>query len=105
MTTEKLIEERMKSLDKDLEKHPEISLNRYAAVKGVMDKTEKNGLILKVNGVTGYFPKEFIVEAIETHLSVVRCKDCYKHKNGGIGCPFFDGINRDENDYCSYGAR
>lgn len=38
-------------------------------------------------------------------VEVVRCKDCYKHKNGGVGCPFYDGIHRDDDDYCSYGAR
>lgn len=83
------------------------------------DKTEKNGLILKVNGVTGYFPKEFIVEAIETHMSVVRCKDCEFNvanmeidENDGtdysgedIVCSYFMTDGMEENDYCSRGKR
>ena len=72
------------------------------------DKTEKNGLILKVGGVTGYFPKEFIAEAIETHISVVRCKDC-KHArkavDGYYHCRVDGCIAHNETDYCSCGER
>lgn len=38
--------------------------------------TNKKGLILTIDGTTGYFPREFLIEAIRTHLSVIRCKDC-----------------------------
>ena len=39
----------------------------------------------------------------EDVVAVVRCKDC-KHKCG-IGCPFYDGVNKSDNDFCSYGER
>lgn len=42
-------------------------INRFA---------DKKGLVLTIDGITGYFPKEFIIEAIRTHASVIRCKDC-----------------------------
>lgn len=29
---------------------------------------EKNGLVLTIDGATGYFPEEFIIEAIKTHM-------------------------------------
>ena len=36
-------------------------------------------------------------------VEVVRCKDC--NNMDGIGCPFFDGINKTDNDFCNYGKR
>lgn len=36
-------------------------------------------------------------------VEVVRCKDC-RYKSG-ICCPFYDGINKTDNDFCSYGIR
>lgn len=34
----------------------------------------ENGLLLEVNGTKGYFPKEYIVEAIQTHLNIEKIK-------------------------------
>ena len=32
------------------------------------EKTEEKGLVLTIDGVTGYFPEEFIVEAIKAYM-------------------------------------
>ena len=81
------------------------------------DKTEPKGLILKVGNVTGYFPKEFIVEAIETHISIVRCKECkrwtpskrYGTDHNDVKRYYGECVvthrSEREDHYCSYGGR
>ena len=40
----------------------------FASDADVVPKSE-DGLILTIDGASGYFPKEFIIEAIKTHMS------------------------------------
>ena len=35
----------------------------------------------------------------EDVAEIVRCVDCEKYD--GIGCPFFDGIHKHDDDFCS----
>ena len=52
--------------------------------------SKDDGLILTINGVTGYFPKEFIIEAIETHIKIKQsefapCDVCLFNPPSSIG--------------------
>lgn len=38
------------------------------------DSTTENGLVLEIDGAIGYFPKEFIIEAIQTHTNIEAIK-------------------------------
>ncbi len=40
---------------------------------------------------------------LEDVVKVIRCYEC--KNNSGIGCPFYDDINRSDTDFCSYGER
>lgn len=69
-----------------------------------------NGLVLKINSAMGYFPREFIVEAIKTHIEVTRCKDCkyWQDNNGGYPhdeCRWGKDETPDADDFCSFGVR
>ena len=56
----------------DYRKLPEDSV---VVEKGLLEywkdkATNQNGLLLNINGINGWFPKEFIVDAIETYKSM-----------------------------------
>lgn len=38
------------------------------------NSTTENGLVLEIDGAMGYFPKEFIIEAIQTHTNIEAIK-------------------------------
>lgn len=38
------------------------------------NSTIENGLVLEIDGAMGYFPKEFIIEAIQTHTNIEAIK-------------------------------
>lgn len=54
----------------------------------------------RLNGINRHL---FELEERIKSFDVVRCKDC-EHKHGN-GCPFYEGIIKSDNDFCSYGEK
>lgn len=52
----------------------------------IMGKPSKEGYMLNINGTVGYFPKEFIEEAISKRIKVKPISD-HKHIHTFYYCP------------------
>ena len=96
----------------DLIKRKDAEIERLKAEINYND--EGKGLILKINGANGYFPIEFIKEAINTHVEIDKAKSAIrkefaerlKKHEGRRGVPIatidnlLEEMEKEDNDEC-----